>query len=469
MMELPKNRILKGLVYATTVAVVLCYAWLTARLMEPSFKSPPSVAVSVFARTANAIEFFEDIARDHVVETARLTDELEWAQSKFQLLGALRPPLRVVVNLDKTNRLIVTADRIEIGTAVLKAKGQLKKAIVKAWLLQRVSPDLSSSLLRLEVASDFLLAVLDGGLSLEAPGQTDVLDYTAEVSPWWSFADNYKGLCKSPWRSLEVSSLCETASSFETKANEQPEMEISNLSFRPFLGQQLWLSYLKTPMREREHFVRAWLASISEADGESLDDGGTVSAMTAGVSEVAIETGSHNWPRRLKEEMDQLLSADLDPRSEERSKWSTKLDAPLIVIDPKGRVTAPGTLKLATDEIKIRKAKLAFLTSCQAPTLETLTSLPVDAARVVWKPECDERKNDFIQVRPSSVALALKRGLAKPNDRLDAFVHWALKSPKASESDLLGVKDATWDSSKKAFKVRGALEAVEEFRLSSRM
>lgn len=470
MLDLPKNHTLKGLVYATTVAVALCYAWLMARMLEPTFSAPSSVAISVFARTGEEIEFFEDHAREFPTETLRLNEELQWAAAKLQLLGELSPAVRVVVEIDRPGRLAVTSDRIEIGTQVLKASGQLKKAVLKAWLLQKLSPELTGSFLRLEVASDFLLAVLDGGLKLQVPGETKPLRFESsarsEFPQWWSFADNYQGMCKSPWRSLEPQTLCDFA------GKEPESLAISNLSFRPFLGQQLWNSYLEIPLAKRETFVRAWLKSLSsDEESESLA-GETVSGVSSSLSELTVESGAGDWSLRLKGEMDQLLSPKLDPLKDERAKWNSSFDAPVIVIDEAGRVAAPGTLKVAATDFKIRKAKLTFLTECQPPTLQKLTTLPIESARVVWKPECAERRNDFIQVRPSSVALALKRGLAKPSDRLDHFVRGSLaplgdEKSVSDKSDLLGLREAKWDAQKKSYQVKGAIEAVEEFRLNA--
>lgn len=455
-MELPKNTILKKLLYATTIAVVLCYAWLTARLLEPGFETPPLVVASVFYRAQEDIRFYDEVHQKLPIETARLIEETQWLGAKFQLIGDLKPAVRVVVDADNKDRLVVTQDRIEIGTEILRAKGQLKKAILKAWLLQRVSPDIAQSFLRVEVASDVLLAILSGGLQLEVPGNSETLSFEASPRDWWTYADSYQGLCKNGWRSLELQSLCAVDPS---APGTSASVTVSALSFRPFIGNQIWQSYVGTSASKRQAFAEAWLKSLM-VDGQT---GATVSGTTLSVSDLKAPSDPlhfEGWTSRLRSEISALLPQEIDVLELDRLNLKEKLDAPVIVIDGNGTVAAPGTLKLVTNEISIRKAKLAILTVCAAPTLRDITSLSVESDRIVWKPECAERGNDFIQIRPSSVKLAIAKGLAKFSDRLDTFV-------QTNSSDLLGLRDAKWDEAKQVFQVKAPIEAVELYRLGS--
>jgi len=65
-------------------------------------------------------------------------------------------------------------------------------------------------------------------------------------------------------------------------------------------------------------------------------------------------------------------------------------------------------------------------------------------------------------VRPSALKLALSRGLTKREMKLDDFVL------KNSQAAWMGLADAKWDERLNAYQVRGAIQAVELFRLGTR-
>ena len=212
MLPLPGSRIFRSLVIASTVAVVICYAWLAAHLMEPRFTTPAFVS-ETFIRTPDSRLFLsEEKFREWPIEASRLRSELAALEPLLAWLGPLSRPLEIILDEKQSGRLLVTDSRIEIGRSVLLASGQLTKAVLKVWILQRASPAVTSSYLRLDVASDVLLAMLTGDFSLEVPGHERALSFELPNRAWWTYADSYLGVCASSWTSLELAPLCENKS-----------------------------------------------------------------------------------------------------------------------------------------------------------------------------------------------------------------------------------------------------------------
>lgn len=431
--SLPANRLFKALLIVSTVAVVICYAWLTARLLEPSFTTPPFVD-QAFVRTPHSRVFlFEEKAREYPRETERIKAELSGLYPLLTWLGPMRP-INVLIDAKDDSRLLVTDTHIEMGREIVLARGQLSKAILKAWLLQHADVAITSSQLRVEVASDVLLAMLKGSLALEVPVSGEVLSFDEAVKDWYSYADSYAGVCESPWRSIELQPLC-------AKAGDET---ITSLSFRPFLGARIWRSYLSLPLRDRLDFIRRWVAVLEEP------------------REASVPSLKEGWRAVVEGELETLLPGAIDPLVSERSAWPALVEAPLIVIDGKGGVKAPGTLRSMSSELPIQHARLAVMTDCSPPSIGDVMSISIPVERVVWKPECDLRKSDFIQVRPSALKLALSRGLLSRQEKLDDFVL------KNGQSPWLGLADAKWDDRLNAYQVRGVIQAVELFRLGAR-
>jgi hypothetical protein len=242
---LPKNRIMRGLLIISTVAVVICYAWLLSRILEPSFSTPPCVD-QTFVRTPHSrIALFEEKTREYPRETERIKSELSDLYPLLAWLGPMRP-VNLLIDAKDESRLLVTDTHIEMGREIVLARGQLSKAILKSWILQHSSAAISSSQLRVEVASDVLLAMLKGHLALQVPATDDVLTFDETVKDWFSYADSYAGVCASPWHLIELKPLCSKAGSDA----------ITSLSFRPFLGSQIWRSYSSLPLRDRLGFIR---------------------------------------------------------------------------------------------------------------------------------------------------------------------------------------------------------------------
>ena len=59
----------------------------------------------------------------------------------------------LLVNADEPNVYKISEKRIEISENIAKLQGQVMRAFVKAWLLQRAKPEINDSLLRTSVVS----------------------------------------------------------------------------------------------------------------------------------------------------------------------------------------------------------------------------------------------------------------------------------------------------------------------------
>lgn len=430
----PASRIFRALLIVSTVAVVICYSWLAARLLEPRFSTPAFVSESFVRMTDGHVFLFDEKARQFSREAERIESELTTLEPLLNWLGPLRQPIEILVDEKDQGRLLVTDTRVEIGGEVALAQGQITKAVLKSWLLQHASPTITASQLRVEVASDVLLAMLMGRLSLEVPGIEEPISFDENVKTWFSYADSYAGVCASPWRLLELAPLCKSPAS----------QTISSLSFRPFLGSLIWKSYMSLPFGERLPFIHRWTASLAESRF------------------VSVPSLKDGWRAVIEGELETILPSSLDPLAESRMSWPSVVEAPLIVIDQSGEVKAPGTLRFISPELPVARARMAMMTECTPPTIDELTTVRVPVERIVWKPECEARRSDFIQVRPSALKIALSRGLTTRDMKLDDFVL------KNSQSAWMGLADAQWDERLNAYHVRGAIQAVELFRLGTR-
>ena len=414
-------------------------------MLEPRFTVPESIVGKTLLRTSDSrLQLFEEQFRFRTVSSTRLMTETQELESLLKWLGALKTPVEIVVDEKTPDRLLVTDARIEIGADILAARGQLSKALLKTWILQNTSLSITSSHLRTEVASDVLLAMLSGHLRLEVPGQETPLTYAHEEKAWWTYADSYKGVCESAWRSLELAPLC------ATEVAKSDSMNVSALSFRQFLGQRIWRSYEATPIQDRLLFVRHWVQLLeTEHDDE-------------------VHSLKEGWLSVVQGELEALLPLETDPLKGERARFQPKVEAPLIVIDGEGHVGAPGTLRITSNELEFAPAVMIVMTGCKAPTLGEVISLPITSERVVWRPECAERKTDFVQVRPSAIRMAIAKGIARASDKIDDFVLNNRDLANATHEKWLGLAQAKWDEEANAFRVRGALSAVEIFRLNSK-
>ena len=498
MLALPKSRLLRTLLLWTTVSAALCYSWLGVRALEPTFQLPPALIHSAIWIDQHSVLTLEDARESHWREAAQALKETEFLE--LALSGVQGPEANsigrvdLVVRGDDRGRLLITDSRIEIGSDVLRASGQLSKAILSSFLLRHASPDIAGSHFRITVASDALLAMLSGGLGLHVPGEDQALEFP-KLKPWWSTASSYRDVCASPWRSLELRTLCQARS----QVNSGPTL----LSMRPLVGRIIWDAFKSKPVGERLAFVKRWIAALGHAKAHESEDGFRETVLsevetllpTTEFADVRVSLERSMIVTRIKKGTEphadlivrslQLGQADRDSLKRLAERNPRRL---ILAIADHQVIVFPSAMMFSEREFSERgraevRAQQEVWQSCQAPTMgEVANSRPPHAGskRIVWVRDCSERQVGLaygslltsermhfakenpqlavVQLRPEAIQLAIRDGRAKNSDFVDQFL---LRQTRRSQDPWFGLADAKWDQDSMAFRVKGAIEAVE--------
>lgn len=490
-MALPENRILRHSMLVATIALVWAYAWLGARILEPRFELPSEIVAAAAWVEGDDVRILSEMRSSRWREIARIERETSIALDALRWVGGETlslEPVELVVRADDVERLVVTDSRIEIGSDVLLAKGQLTKAFLKAYLLQKGSIDLVSSHLRLDVVSDVLLAISTGGLGLEVPGRPVVLKYEA-IRPWWSYARTYRGVCESDWRSVELSPIC--------RARDPKRSVVSALSFRPLIGAVLVEAFQSQPVATRYEFARKWVRSLERLVA-AKSPSGTREKIASEIeslmplvefTEVADSLRSSLAAAQILDstpiEADLVIHAATIGSREIESVANLLKSRPRMVVfgrSSEGLVAFPGGVLLGKNDVTIGRVKHEVLRSCASPKLLEIADRDVPTKRLIWVKTCEPqpkaldyaplvsigvegfaRSNagvTFIQLKPEGVAFALRSGRASPIEGAEAL----LKSESAKKGPWFGLASSAWIDSAHAFRVNGAIEAVEWHR-----
>jgi hypothetical protein len=212
--RLPENNFYKALLGLATVILTFVYAWLGAKLMAPAAAFPPSMIAGVKWVAQGQISRPEKSPSFQWLEHQRMSGELRKLASPLELIGGLKQPLQLIINTDAPQTLRVDESTLEIGLDLAKVQGPLSKAVLKAWLMQKAGTAVSGSLLRTEVVTDALLAILrgrnlgDGGFLFFDPRSS--VPKLHEPRNWLNYAGSLEDVCQSQWSIAELRTLCES-------------------------------------------------------------------------------------------------------------------------------------------------------------------------------------------------------------------------------------------------------------------
>jgi hypothetical protein len=165
-------------------------------------------------------------------------------------------PIHLEITERKQATLVVTADRVRLTRVAAMSRGQLEKAILKAWLLQ-ILPESSrpssirNSFLKVEVLSDTLALLTNSGELQDLAGRELEL---AQATNWLAELRSFRGLCESAWQSVELAPIC----SHLGEADET----WSRLSLRRLMTSLLVKSFQSLSPIDRPVAIRAWLRSL---------------------------------------------------------------------------------------------------------------------------------------------------------------------------------------------------------------
>ena len=485
-----------------TIVGVFTYVWIGMKLTAPKIVLPRSVSSFHLLSHGQYLPASRSFESQPFL-TNEIIRSLVAFDSSIRLIGGLRHQVTVIVNLDDPARYLVTESRVELGKQWAESPGQIEKALTKSWVFQFARTDISSSLLRTEVASDLLWAMLNGGM------KSQELQFP-EVTHWLLNASSFASHCDSKWLSPELSGLCLSRDATTSDG-------IQSIGFRPLLDAMVWNSFKELSLYDRIGFIRAWTVWVTTQPPqpelptpESLDDW---RAWLRGeyASMIPRETGtqSHGPPSRVDREITRNLTAaglagaksfdinylfwsknarfpdsrglaQLIARGNE-AIWKTPVTALTLTQD--GWYSLPGRARLPSAGTEFFDFKEMVLEACAAPDMRSLVTEPIQSDRILYVRNCNEPwqaqysplitigikgfaaanpKTVFAQLQKPSIEIALRNGLL-PNDHL--LQDLLEKSDELnSVSPHIGLQEAKWRKDINAYQVLGAVEAVEWYR-----
>jgi hypothetical protein len=494
------NRFYNFLFLAITLFSTLAYVWMGSRMTAQRLTLPGSVSILKVAEKNHEISF-EVAMREHALFLTGILHELSTFHNSISLIGGLAHPVEVVVNFEEPDRYLVTETRVELGQKWLEQGGQLQKALTKSWVLQMARADVSGSLLRTEVASDLLWAMLSGNFDLEK------LDLP-QVSHWMLFASSFATNCKSAWSSLELNALCNGQDVASSDA-------IQSIGFRPLLDAMVWDVYNQLPMFKRIEFIRAWTAWVTKPPPqpemprpESVDEWRSwlrtefANVMPPELDEIdpairtqvneSLVTAGLEGPRSLDV---QILFRSLGAEFADTEKLAAliasgnqqRMKHPVVALTQTsdGWFTLPGRARLPNAGTAFFNVKEVVWEACQAPGLKELISDNVHSEKLLFVQTCGkswqalyaplisggvpgfaaENPNlAFAMLQKPSVELAARQGMMPEQSLLKDLLE---KSDQLGRvSPHIGLQEAHWRADVRAYQVLGAVEAVEWFRSS---
>lgn len=268
------------------ILTVLAYAWITARALETKFEAPSEVASEVKWIVGEKVQSWKDIQAFKRFSSEQIQNSLNSFARVLPLIGDFDYPPQLIIDADHKSLYTVGEEKIVLAEEIAVSEGQLEKALIKTWLIQKGRGSFSSSLLRLEVVSDMLAAFLrdkprflvpNGDLvkisksdsapktssnhiavgyfgnkktNAMAAANTAVIPEIGNDFSWLHFTKSYESNCQSVWRSLELQGHCG-----ESK-------KVSSLAYRPLLDAVIWRLYLAQSPFRRYGFLRDWIKLI---------------------------------------------------------------------------------------------------------------------------------------------------------------------------------------------------------------
>lgn len=467
-----------GFMVAVTVAVAVAYAWLAATLLEPRPVAPPTVVAGVVWIERGVMKHWEEIFASQPVTSAKISKILSQFDKIGPLIGNFRKPPLLVINRDREFRYQVGPDRIELSELIAVTEGQLARALFKSWLMQSAAPEFSESLLRLDVISDVLtMATFGEFLPLPPPGN------------WLNHVTSHASACESPWRSLELPRKCGQSES------------IDPLGFRPLLSGIILSAYRDVPAMQKFNLIRDWARvlrrGVSFVDADAHENPRKLTEWRDWLlRELSVIAPAEAFGARLDAavsvarlgssqppEVEAVFHAD-DLRVDIRGKTSQASRASYIMSLPGdenwlvSNRDAKSWIRLG-DEISDVRAALLVWQGCGPVTIGQIMSYPIESERVLFIGGCEKYaaggwwtllhqglegfargfpETAFILLKRSEVERAIRHGQFALDQPVERYMN------KTAPSPLLGLASAKWHQSSRAYRVLGAIEAIEWFR-----
>lgn len=353
-------------------------------------------------------------------------------------LGGFTQPPALIIDADHPLRLSTTSTEIIIGELALKAKNQLEKSLIKAWLMQKGSSELIVNPLRLEVTADVLLATFKGKFEVEDP----YLQKTARISTDSNWTDEVletTELCKSPWRPLELASYCIGLEGEKVQTVNSP------YSLRAAITSLIWASIEKQNSFAKIQTIKL-LARQAQIE-----------------SELSVDSNSKSKLSLLRDKIEKVASA-VYPHS---PKLEENISA--VALAKEKKFFLLGGVEVDDSDVHLTKL---IVETCASPSVQDLlaqTSESTEHILVVEKCEAGQISYKefskrgvmgFAMENPSAKFTYLHRPSLKLADKMIGNFSLATAiafSPTSKSAKFLGLDQKSYQPEIRAFKVDGPI------------
>lgn len=475
--DTPKLTRLQKWLVAVTVFVVLGYAWMSARMMEPRLLLPTSIDNAVWfeAGKLRSLRTLSQMGSSHFRDWARVFAQAKLLSSEVAILGRFEIPVQLIINTENRGVYAVSDRRIEIGLDVAASDGQLLKAVIKAWLFQNAAPAVQSSQLRMEVASDVVLGAVRGSFRLERPDGTELRP--PFINNWLKFAASFENSCGDVWLPIELASFCGSSD------------RLNPLTLRPLLTAMVLESFQGISPFERMTYLKYWVEKLKVEPKIKIDPPKSLSEWRGWVRAEALAF-LHLEPSTAESILERAgLGEDLALQVDfilKMDSWKTESDVQnakllALVTDGKSFYINPAGLPVSEDDFEAISSPMSVRSGCNGETVREALNEPIKTKQILYLP-CPDRRVAFSGMAKGGVQIfmrenpqvafvqfnrsALERAYGMNILRRSALLDGFLRSRKTSP--LLGLEQAEWNNRFRAFRVVGAVETVGWFRLQTK-
>ncbi|MEQ1875251.1 MAG: hypothetical protein ABL958_01305 [Bdellovibrionia bacterium] len=376
------------------------------------------------------VESFDRLGKDGPAQARELTGDALRVQS---FLALVRPSdwsgdlPRVIISDEKPFAYFTVKDSITMGRRLAAAKGQLSRAMLRSVLALNV-PKLD--LFHRDLFTDALYFMMEGAFDFADPSSGPA----RSPSHWLAGIDSLRGLCFSPWKPMELLSVCE--SMVDSPSISEWDSTISVFSLKPALLSRLAEHLRDISVPARLGFAREWLRSLRDHEWELPAAMTSLAKVPAALDAHLNESFGLKWNGSRDTAVYRISSDEFRARA--LLLRSSQLEFPLIFEIGEHlylnhlRVPSRGAF---SGDIKVEKM---IWQVCETPTLSELSLLKVASNRVLLIRGCGELtsgfrayflegiesfstadgKAAFFSVFLPSVRLALKWG-ARPDQALE--------------------------------------------------
>jgi hypothetical protein len=437
-------------------------------------------------------------------QTRDLGRRLQKLEKVLDWIKPLQQRVNLTVIEGNGNHYRIRDHEIFISESILKSQGQLEKAFLKIWFRENANLNLQGQFSVEESLTDFLYFALIGDFKIQHPITGIVFNQESEAR-WPQVLMNFKGYCKSLWKSNEHDQLCED-SLIEARADEiyQPVL-------RPLLSQTLMEAFGKLTSQERLDFLKLLPVAIQKAEFHEKNFGMSYLEPHQQTYHEAV-INLENWAyfllhlvpeQSLTLKFSHYFDSAMKRRGFNESAPQTALDVLIVSDESSQKVSdeiqkqlkskihkligfeSKGELQMGFENeplsLKVLgpiQATSGILLHCGTPSLAVLKSFSHRVQKLLYVNACEKdsvRLEGFINKGVSQFAMQNPK-LKFAELHMPSLMMALQKAPsmhpiesvaekKKELLNPLGWQEPTYDESIKAYRANSAIEMVDWFRL----